>query len=167
MTLGEFLNALSDNPTWILFYFIALPIIAGLSWLFGKGEGKLSPWKELYSVLTYAVCIPGIFAFTLNIYTFLFERKSIYSLDVYSQILPIFSMVVTLYLIRKNTCFEDIPGFGKLGGLIVVILALFTIMWLLEKTHIFVISIMPFHYFIVLFVLLFIAIRYGAKRFMS
>jgi len=74
MTLQEFFDACTNNPEIIGFYFVALPLTAFLASVFGKGEGHLSPWKYLYTVLVYAATVPGIFAIVLNVYLFLFER---------------------------------------------------------------------------------------------
>jgi len=167
MTLRELFELLSENPTIILFYFIAIPLTAFLAWIFGRDEGVNSPWKELYSCLVFATCIPGTFAVTLNVYLFLFEKQSVYDTNIYTQMLPILSMVITLWLIRKNVCFEDIPGFGKLGGLMLLITTLFIIMWILEKTHIFVISFMPFQYFLILLLVLLVVVRFGWKLMFS
>lgn len=164
MTLGDFFNALSDNPSVVCFLFISVPLTAFLASIFGENEGAVRPWKELYTVLVYMTCIPGIFAITLNVYLFLFERQSVMDTNIYTQIMPIISMVLTLWLIRKNVKFEEIPGFDKLGGLIMILAALIIFMWILEKTHIFAITIIPFSYFILLFVVLLVAIRFGWKR---
>jgi len=161
MTLQQFFDLLSDNPSVILFYFIAVPLTALLALVFGKGQAGLSPWRELYSLLVYLACVPGIFAITLNAYLFLFEKQSIMQTNIYTQIMPIVSMIVTLWFIRRNSCFEDIPGFGRIGGLSVLILVLFVVMWILEKTHIFVISIVPFSYFFILLVVLLVISRYA------
>lgn len=161
MTLGEIFKLLSENPAIPTVYLMGVPFVALLALYFGKGEGNKSPWTELYSFLVYAICLPGIFAVTLNAYLFLFERQSVFDANIFTQVLPLLSMIVTLWLIRKNTCFEDIPGFNKLGGLVTLISVLFILMWILEKTHIFVISFMPFHYFLILLVVLLIAIRFG------
>ena len=164
MTLGDFFTALSDNPSIVCFLFISVPLTAFLASIFGKNEGAVRPWKELYTILVYLTCIPGIFAITLNVYLFLFERQSIMDTNLYTQILPIISMMLTLWLIRKNVKFEEIPGFDKLGGLIMILAALIIFMWILEKTHIFAITIIPFSYFILLFVVLLVGIRFGWKR---
>jgi len=163
MTLQQFFQLLGDNPEVILFFFIALPLTAALALVFGRGQGENTPWKELYGLLVYLACLPGIFAITLNAYLFLFERQSIMQTNIYTQILPILSMVLTLWIIRRNICFEDIPGFDRLGGLVAMILVLFVLMWILEKTHIFVISIMPFSYFIILLVVILVMVRFGWK----
>ena len=76
MTLGEFFDWTSLHPALMLVYFIGVPVIDLLAGLFAKGEGHLSPWKYLYSVLIYMVALPGIFAVTLSIYFFLFEANN-------------------------------------------------------------------------------------------
>ncbi len=164
MTLGEFLNALSNNPTIICFLFVAVPLTALLASIFGKNEGAKSPWKELYTILVYLTSIPGIFAIILNVYLFLFERQPIMETNIFTQILPILSMAITLWLVNRNVSFEDIPGFDKLGGLIMILSAIIIFMWILEKTHIFAITIVPFYYFIILFIVLLILIRFGWKK---
>lgn len=167
MTLGDFLNLLSANPAVIIFYYIALPLTAFLASIFGKGEGHISPWKYLYAVLVYLACIPGIFAISLCVYKFLFERQSIMETNLYIEILPIICMVLTLWLVRRNVDFREIPGFGKLSGLMLILGALIAIMWIMEKTRILVISIMPFHYFVLGFIILLVVIRIGWNKLSS
>lgn len=163
MTLQEFLDACAQNPSIILLYFLCLPLTAFLASILGKGEANVSPWKYLYSILMYLAVIPGIFAITLNIYLFLFERRSIFEADIFSQILPIIIMVFTLLLIRRNTCFEDIPGFNRLGGLLLIISALLSGMWFLDKTRIVIFSYMPFYVVLIILAVLIVVIRFGTK----
>lgn len=161
MTLQEFFDLLALNPEIIIFFFLACPLTALLaSWL-GKGEGHLTPWKYMYSVLVYLICIPGIFAVTLNVYLFLFERQSIFEADMWTQILPIISMVGTLLLIRKNVSFDQIPGFGKLGGLLWIIGGLLVLMWIIDRTHIIAITIIPFYQVLLAFVVLLGIVVFG------
>ena len=164
MTLQEFFRLLGENPSYVLIYFGMIPFTALLAGFMGQGEGHISPWKYLYSTLIYLVCVPGIFAFTLNVYLFLFERRSVLESDIYTQILPIISMVATLLIIRKNVSYKDIPGFDKLSGLVMMILATFAFMWLLDKTNIYVISYLPFWQAILIFIALFLVIRFGWSR---
>jgi len=164
MTLGDFFQTLSANYDIVCFLFVSLPLTAFLASIFGKDEGAASPWKELYSALVYFTCVPGIFAITLNVYLFLFERQPINDINLYTQVLPIISMVLTLWLIKKNVRLDQIPGFEKLGGLIMILFALIVFMWILEKTHIFAITVIPFSYFIFLFIVLLVSIRFGWKR---
>ena len=135
MTLQEFFDACTNNPEIIGFYFVALPLTAFLASVFGKGEGHLSPWKYLYTVLVYAATIPGIFAIVLNVYLFLFERQPIMQSNLFTQVLPVMVMVLTLWLIKRNVPFEYIPGFNKISGLIMVMMAIIAVMWLLDRTR--------------------------------
>jgi len=102
MTLQEFFDLLSAHPEVIIFFFASLPLTAFLASVFGKGEGHLTPWKQLYCVLTFAAAIPGVFALILNIYLFLFEQQPIMETNIYTQILPILIMILTFWLIRRN-----------------------------------------------------------------
>lgn len=165
MTLGDFFNMMSQNPSIVYFYFLAVPLTALLAGIFGKGEGELSPWKYLYSLLIYLTSIPGIFAVTLNVYMFLFERQSILSAPLATQVVPIVSMFLTYYLIRRNVHFDDIPGFDKISGLVMILFSLITLMWIAEKTHIIAVTILPFIWVIGIFAILLILIRVGWKRF--
>jgi hypothetical protein len=164
MTLGEFFTHCSENPSNLIIYFAGLPFIALLSLIFGKNEGHLSPWKHLYSILVYLSCVPGIFAFTMSIYMFFFERGSILNANIYTQILPIICMMATLWLIRKNVSFDQVPGFDKIGSLIFFLTILIILLWILEKTNIYVFTYMPFLQFALLFVGLIVLLRFGVKR---
>jgi len=159
MTLKQFFDFASQNPSLILFYSIAVPLSALLTGVFSRGEGHISPWKYLYSFLIFFVCIPGIFAITLNVYLFLFERQSVWDANLYTQALPILVMILTLTIIQKAVNLDFIPGFGKLTGLIIMISAILIIMWFLDKTHIYVFSYMPFFQVVLLLVILLVIIR--------
>lgn len=165
MSLQEFFDLLSNNPSIVLFYFIALPLTAFLSGIFGKGDGHLSPWKYLYCALMYMAAIPGAFAIILNVYRFLFERQKVMETDIYTQILPVIAMVVTFLIIRRNVEFNQVPGFNRLSGLMFVVTALLAVMWILDKTDIIVITVVPFQYVILILVALLVLARIGWKRF--
>ncbi len=163
MTLGEFFTWTSAHPGLLLGYFIGIPLIALLAGMFGKGEGHLSPWKYLYSTLIYMVAIPGIFAVTLSIYFFLFERRSILDTNLYTQILPVLSMAATILIIRRQVSLDQVPGFDKISGLIMIIATMMTLMWIIDKTHIYAITFMPFYVVILILLVGFFVIRYGLR----
>lgn len=164
MTLGEFFDWISSKPVLILFYFLSIPLIALLAGLFSKSEGHLSPWKYLYSTLIYLVCIPGIFAVTLSIYFFLFERIPIMDTNLYTQILPILSMVATIFIIKKQVSLDLVPGFDKISGLILIIAAMMCLMWVIDKTRIYSITFMPFYVVVLILIAGFFVIRLGLKK---
>lgn len=166
MTLQEFFDLLANNPSIIMTYFFFIPLTAFIAGILGKGEGHISPWKYLYSTLIYLVCVPGIFAITLSIYLFLFERISIFKTDMFTQILPVVSMIATLFIIKKNTPLDSVPGFGKMSGLLMIILVTLGFMWIIDRTRIFVVAFtqMPFYFVIGIFVVLFVILRLGYSR---
>ena len=167
MTLGDFFGLMSQNPSIILFYFIALPLSALLAWLLGRGDGHASPWKYFYCGIIYLACVPGIFAITLSVYQFLFERMPISQMNIYTQILPLVSMFLTIFLVKKNVNLDQIPGFGKLPALMVIILVIFGLMWALDRTRIIAFTGFPFSYIIIILAVLFVVVRIAMRRISS
>ncbi len=168
MTLQEFFNYLDANPFVVLALFIGIPLCALLANFMGRGEGHLPPWNYFYAVLVFAVCIPGIFAVALAIYMFLFERGgSIYNVNLLTQVLPIVSMIVTLGIVRRNAPFEYIPGFGKLSSLMMMIAAIFVLMYFLDRIHLIAWVNVPVHYLILIVVGLLLIFRIGLKKVIS
>ena len=164
MTLGDLLNWLSGNPAYVAFYFVLLPLTAFLLLLFARNEGHQSPWNYMYAGLVYLVSVPGIFAITLMAYQFLFERKSMEQVRIFTELLPVASMILTFWLIRKNVNLDRVPGFGKLSSLITLITMVLVLMWILDKTRIFVFTGIPFLYVFLILVVFFIVIRLSLKR---
>ena len=164
MTLQEFFQLLSENPVWILAYFLLLPIAAWLTGRFAEGEGHESPWKYVYSTLIYLSCVPGMFAVFLSAYLFLFERRSILETDIYTQVLPILSMVATLLVIRRNVNLDAIPGFEKITGLLTMIGAVLALLWVIDRTRIWVVSFLPFWQALLILAGLLLATRWGWRK---
>ena len=144
MTLGEFLQQFSAHHELILFYAVAVPLTALLAGIFGKGQGHQSPWKYLYAVLVYMACLPGIFSVTLSGYLWFVEGHSVLDSDIFTQIIPVLVMVLTLWLITRSVSLDRVPGFERISGLITLIIIVFVILWVLEKTRILFISFFPF-----------------------
>jgi hypothetical protein len=168
MTLRELFDYLSSNPAGVISFFIVLPVAALLAGWLGRGEGHESPWKYFYSALLFLACIPGIFAATLAVYLFLFERGgSIFNLNLLTQALPIVSMIATLAVVRRNTAFEHVPGFNKLSDLMLMILAVFILMFLIDRTRIVAWVNIPFYWLFAIVAGLLIFMRFGLKRMLS
>jgi hypothetical protein len=167
MTLREFFDFLGDNPLIILAYFFFIPFTAWVAGLLGRGEGHLSPWKYLYAALIYAVCIPGIFALTLSVYLFMFERGSVMNVDVLLQALPILSMVLTLAIIRRAVDFDLVPGFGKISSLMMLIATVFILMYLADRTHLIAFVNVPVHYLALIVLGLVLLFRLAFKRLLA
>lgn len=164
MTVREFIELLSKNPDLIIGYFTLIPLIALLMWWVAGKDGHLSPWKYVYSLLIYAVCVPGITAVAFNIYVFVFERRSIFDSDLFVQVIPVMSMFATLWLIRRNVTFNHIPGFEKISQLITIISAALLLMWLGDKVRIYSFTYVPLWQMILIFGGLILMIRYAWQR---
>jgi hypothetical protein len=167
MTLRDFFDYISQYPQYVLYYFLGLPILAAIVGMISHKSGSSSPYREIFMLIVYGVTIPGIFALFLNFYIFLFENKSILNFNIYMQILPVISMIATLYLIRRFVSFDDIPGFGKISGLMTMTAAIIILLWLLDRFHIITFVYMPFYYLIILVVVLLLVINYGLKKFIN
>jgi hypothetical protein len=164
MTLQDLFDLISRDPSYVIFYFVAMPLIALLVGFMSEGEGHLSPWRNVYSALIYMVCVPGVFSLTLLVYNFFFERQSFLQLNIFVYFLPLLSMLLTLLLIKRKVSFDNIPGFDKITGLLMVIMATFVAMLLIQKTHIWVVFVGSIGHLAIAFVVLFLIIRFGMKR---
>jgi hypothetical protein len=168
MTLRELFDYLSVNPEMVVAYFLLMPTVALLAGFIAKDEGHLSPWKYLYAIMVFFVCIPGIFAATLAVYLFLFERGgSIYNVNLLTQVLPIGSMIATLSIIRRNVAFEQIPGFGKLSDLMMMIASIIVLMYFLDRLHLIAWIHVPVQWLFIIVVGFLLLFRYGLKRMMA
>ena len=138
MTTRELIHWAGQHPLVLLAVFIAPPVLAWLAGkTHGKENGKLAPWKYVYSVLVYLVCVPGLFAGVITAYTLFFSRENLLDANLLVYFLPIASMVATLVLIRKNVSFDDVTGFDRLSGLMAMVACSFVIALAIEKTRIF------------------------------
>jgi hypothetical protein len=167
LTLQEFFNYISDNPTEITVFFLAVPATALIAGWISRGEGHQAPWNYLYAALIFAACIPGIFAITLSVYFFLFERGSIKQVNMLTQVLPILSMFLTLGIVRRNVSYNQIPGFDRISSLMFMIGAIIILMYLLDRTRIFAFVHLPVQYLLFIIVGLLLVIRYGMKQVIS
>ena len=162
MTLRDVFQSLTDHSEWLVLFLLAAPALTFLVNLWsGKTAEEIWKWRYVYATLVYLACIPGIFAVTLNVYLFLFERQSIWAMNLTTQVLPILTMVATLMLIRRKIPFNYVPGFGKLSGFLTFIFATMGIMWFIDRTHIYAITYIPFAYIVLGFVALLLIIRFA------
>ena len=164
MTLNDLFTFLSEHPVYTIGYIILIPAITGIIGILVPEKGGEKPWNYFYMFLLYLISIPGIFAITLLVYSFLFERTSIYDIDLITHVLPVISMVATIWLTRRNVNLDDVPGFDKLTGLIMMITTVLVLLWVLDKTRIVIFSYLPFVYVLLIIVALLLIFRWGLKR---
>ena len=167
MTLKELFDHLGNNPIIIIAYFFFIPLMAFITNALWNKKGKRSPAKYIYASLIYLVTVPGIFAVTLNIYLFIFERQSIFAMDIYTQLIPIVSMIITLGVIIRNVSLDDVPGFDKIGSLVFIIGTTLCLMWFIDRTRIYMISFLRFEYVLVMLVGLIMTMHMGWKNLLN
>lgn len=137
MTPREFIDWVSGLPMAVKLAALLVPPVAAwlLRFAHGREGGKEAPWKYVYSILTYWVCVPGVLSAVLTAYTLFFTGENLLDKLLMVYLFPIVSMAATLILIRKNVSFADIPGFDRLSGLIAVLAVTFILVLAVHKTR--------------------------------
>ena len=139
MTIRELIQAADRHPLELGAAIVLPPLLAWIcARLHGPGRGGVAPWKYVYSVLVYAVCVPGLFSGVLTAYAVFFIRQNLLDASLLVYFLPIASMAVTLVFIRRNVSFDDVPGFDRLSGLMVMIGCSFALALAIDKTNIWI-----------------------------
>lgn len=164
MTLSQLFTYISENPWPVALYFLLLPIVTWIIGLVSTGSRDVKFWSYVYAILVYAICIPGVFAVTLNMYLFLFERQSIWQANIILQFLPVISMVLSLMLVKSKIPFSLIPGFGKISGFLTLITALIGVMWFFDRIRLVAFTYVPFSVILIGFVLTLLAIRFAWSK---
>lgn len=164
MTIQDFINWFGGNPNLVLSYFVVIILCALIGLLFVKPENFKSPITYLYTVLIYAVTIPGLLALVLVLYSFFFLKTNLLQLDLIASFVPLVAMIVTLVIINKTISMSSIPGFEKLSGLFLMIMVAFVITYILQRMFFGVFFVGRFEYLIGLFLVLLIGIRIAWKR---
>jgi hypothetical protein len=138
MSINDLLAELGHRPL-VAFAVLASVPLAALLWslLQGRRSGSESPWKYGYSILVYLACIPGTFAGILVCYALFFTRQNLLAVNAIIYFLPLATMAIALLIVRRRVDFKDVPGFGRLSGLILMIALSFGIALAIDKTRIF------------------------------
>ena len=137
MTIRELIDAAAARPLLLVALGVTPPLFA---LVFGRLHaprgGAASPWRYLYAVLVYLVCIPGVGAAVLTAYTLFFTGENLLDKNLLIYALPIVSMALTLFLIGRAASFDDIPGFDRLSGLITLVAVTFLLLLVVHKLFI-------------------------------
>lgn len=139
MSIRDFIVFLSTHPIVTLVCLGAVPALA-LVWslLHRRQSSGQSPWKQGYAVLVYLACIPGMFAAVLVAYTLFFSHENLLDANALAYFLPLATMLATLVVIRRRVAFGELPGFGRLSGLMTLLALSFAAALAIDRTRIFV-----------------------------
>jgi len=163
MTGRDLVALVGSNPLVLAGVLGAPPLFAiALSFLHKRGNGGNPPWRLVYSAIVYSTCIPGMLSTVLTAYTLFFSRENLMDQNVLVYLAPIASMVATLMLVRKNVSFDAIPGFDRIWGLMTMIGMTFVIVLAVEKTRIFIVSVLPIGALIGICIFVFALMKWGA-----
>jgi hypothetical protein len=139
MTTRELIDQADQHPVALAAALAAPPLFSlVVGRLHGRGQGGAEPWNYAYAVLVYLACVPGMFASVLTAYTLFFSRENLLDTNLLVYFLPIVSMIVTLVLVRKSVAFDEVPGFDRLSGLMVMVGCSFAIALAIQKTKIWI-----------------------------
>lgn len=163
MTARELTLVAEAYPWHLTAYFLALPIGSALLGIcHGRKNGGLSPWKYLYSAIVYLACVPGLLAGVLIGYALFFTKQNLMDVDLLVFVMPVVSMTVTLILVSKRVDFDQVPGFDRLSGLMVMIAVTFILALAIIKTRIWLVFGDSVLTLVVLVLGLFALLRWGA-----
>ena len=164
MTLRELYDYLAAQPLLVLGALLLPVAVASFAGVVGRGRGYAQPWRTVYAVCVYASCVPGIFAATLLVYLFLFERQSVFALDVVTQLAPVACMTATLLLIRRNVDLAYVPGFGRVSGLLAAIAGVLCAMYVVERFRWIAFTYLPAGAALATFALVLAVVMWGGRR---
>ncbi|MBW1297313.1 hypothetical protein [Aquimarina litoralis] len=164
MTVQDFINWFGNHPNLVLGYFAVVIVISLIGLLFVKRSNFKPPITYFYGALIYAVTIPGLLALVLLLYSFFFLKTNLLQLDLVTYFVPLIAMIVSLIIINKTVSMSQIPGFGKLSGLFMLIMITFIITYVLQRMFFGVFFVGRFQYLIGFFLLLLIGIKIAWDR---
>tara|TARA_R110000868_G_scaffold25085_1_gene97895 strand:- start:5599 stop:5961 length:363 start_codon:yes stop_codon:yes gene_type:complete len=119
------------------------------------------------SFLVYAVCVPGILAFFLSLYTILFLRRSMLDVGIISYFVPIIAMVISLMILNKKIKISKLPGFTRLSSLFIMIGISFIILFILQKTFFGVLIFGGFTQLLLTFIIIMIILKVAWTKFIK
>jgi len=164
MTLRELIDAAGRHPAIVALAFSAPPLLVlALGYAHRRGGGAKAPWRYVYAVVIYLVCVPGILAALLTAYALFFTGENLLDVDLLVYFAPLASMILTLVLVRRNVAFDAVPGFDRLSGLIVLIAASFAIAFALQRLRIWVLFGGSLAALLGLALVLFLLLKWGAS----
>ena len=159
--------ALAAEQAWPLLLAAVLlpPVLAGvIGLLHAPGGGGEGPWRYLYAVVVYLAAVPGMFSAVLVLYALLFTGESLLEVNLLVYFGPIAGMAATFALARRTVDLDDVPGFGRLSGLLLMAAVSFSAVFLLTRLRVWVVFGANLLWFFLLALGVFLALKLGAAR---
>lgn len=166
MTLQDLIVYLNGYPNVVLQYFVAIIVIALIGLLIINQENYNKTIAYVYTLIVYAVCIPGLFSVVLVLYNFFFLKSNLLGLNLITHFLPLLAMFLTLFIVKKTVDTATIPGFNKLVSLFTLLIITFVLTYIVQKVFIGVFFIGSIQTFGVFIVFLLVGIKLSWSRMM-
>lgn len=166
MTTQDLINLFSENQYYVLAYFGVI-LVSGAFVTLAVNKENIGNLKYFMSFLVYAVAIPGILAILLLLYQLLMLRASLLNVSIIAYFVPIVAMIGTLLLLNRKVKLEKLPGFQRLSGLAILIAIAFIIIFILQRTYFGVLILGSFAQVLLVFGVLLVILRIGAKKLMK
>lgn len=164
MSIQDLINWLNHNSLFVLGYFTIILALSLIGLLIFRGKSVNLFTRYCYSLLVYAVAIPGIFSLMLTLYSFLFLRQNLLQLDLIVYTVPIIASLITLSIINKTIKMTYIPGFQRLSGLFTLIIIVTFVAYFLQKMFFGILIIGSLKTFLLLFVVLLVIAQIAMNK---
>jgi len=166
VSIDDLLRVAAEHSWLVLAYFVAPPLLTfGTGRIHGtRREGARNPYAAMYCVLIYLVSVPGALAAALTGYGLFFLRADLRNVPILIYFLPIASMLATWALMRSQVDLDDVPGFGRLSGLLLLISLCFAVAFVLNRLFFGVLFFGSFWGLLVVAALAFALFRAGLRR---
>ena len=143
-----------------------LLVIPALSWIIGqllKRASRKTAANFLALPIFMTVPLGTVMACVLGYLVFI-VRENVLAYDAVLLFGPVLSMALTLFAVSKVLPFEEIPGFDRLSGLMLVAAVAFIIVYLLDRfaLRLFFVASLPI--LALIFIVLFVLLRIGFTR---
>jgi hypothetical protein len=150
MTINELLQWLEQyQQVWAL-WFVAMPL---LTYAGGALLQVISPLLARYLLATaiYLAVIPGVGMTIILLYMVFFVRLNLlHEMHLVLHLLPIVSMLATLWAVARLAPFAAIPGFDRLQGLLLLVGLGFTALLFVHKMFLGIVFFAKFEYLLLL-----------------
>ncbi len=164
MTVEGLISYLSQQRYYVVAIMLAVPVLCILlRLLHGRLRGNLSPWKYIYSVLVYLSCIPGMFSISVILYNLLFLHANLMELDIFVCYLPVLSMLVTLFIMHQIIEINQLPGFDKISGLMIISGIAFFVTLIIDRLQVFVLFYGSIFWLFIICIAIFFLLKYAMR----
>ncbi len=124
MTIRQLMFQAESLPLWTQLAALAIPPVFTLfcSLFHEHEDGNQWPWKYVYSLIIFAVFIPGVFSIVVIGYSAFMVQENLLDANIAFVFGPIVSMMLTIQIMKWNSVsINRLPGFSRLVGLVLLI----------------------------------------------